>query len=542
MPANPPRTFYEALQAWFFIHLIVNYLETLGQGGGCRLDVIMYPYYKKDVEEGRLTREEAQELLEFLWLRLNEGVVASSPEEHASAQGAIRLLQFGIGGVTREGDDATNEMSFLMIDASMEVRTLEPLLILRYHPKINQELVMKSIDCIRTGMGYPSIFNDNTVIPWLVARGIPIEDAREYGVPVCVEIVLPGKAVYTNSSPSIGVLNLAKCFEIALHQGKDPLYGAQLGCVSPDPTTFRNVEDVMQAYLKQVDFISGKMAAIDRCAAVIIQEYRQRPFASALIDGCIENGQSCMKEFYNHLTYITTCGPVNVVDSLAAIKKFVFEDKRVTMKELLEVMKNDWEGKEDLRQEIINKAPKFGNDEDSVDLIAKDVFHKSQQEVNKHTDIYGSPLSLEGSIAGAYWLWGRKTGATPDGRKSKETLADGAGSPMTGRDKSGPTAVLNSLGKISPPPFATLTNQRFMPQFLQGENKKVFAQYLKTFADLGIWHIQFNVVDDATLRDAQQHPENYNDLIVRVAGFSAYFVDLSKFNQEQIIARTAQAF
>lgn len=542
IPGNSPRTLYEALQFWFFIHLVTNYLETLGQGGGTRFDVLMYPYYKNDLDAGRITIEKAVELLEFLWLRINEGVYATSPEAHAAGQGAITLLNMCLGGVTRDGKDASNEMSSMMIEASMNIRTLEPLLVLRYHPAINQDLVFKAIDCIRTGVGYPAIFNDSVIIPWLMERGISLEDAREYGIPVCVEPILPGKAFTLTTAPSMGVLNLAKCFEIALHQGKDPLYGAQIGCVTPDPLSFKNIDDVMDAYLKQVNYVSGKMGEINRCAEVILQEYRQRVLASALIDECIERAQSCMTEFYAHTAMITAVGPVNVVDSLAAIKKFVFDDKKVTMQELLEILQNDWAGKEDLRQEFINKAPKFGNDNEYVDAIARDVFHRSNQEVQKHKDTHGSPLVLDGSIAGAYWLWGRKVGATPDGRKRKETLADGNGSPMTGRDRSGPTAVIKSLGKLSPPPWATLTNQRFMPQFLEGENKKIFAQYLKTFADLGCWHIQFNVVDDATLCDAKEHPENYNDLIVRVAGFSAYFVDLSEFNQDQIIARTAQSF
>lgn len=542
VPANPARTFYEALQAWFFIHLIVNHVETLNQGGGCRFDVLMYPYYKKDIDEGRLTREDAQELLEFLWLRINDGAVVSSPEYLAPSQGSIRLFTFDIGGVTPEGNDATNELSLLIIDASMEIKILEPLLALRYHPEINHDLILKAIDCIGTGVGYPAVFNDSVIVPWLVNRGIPIEDARTYGVTTCVELTLQGKAFFTTKSPSIGFLNLAKCFEIALYQGKDPMYGAQLGCVTPAPTTFRNIDDVMQAYLKQVNYVSGKMAEIARIGEVVQQEYRQSPFTSALIDGCIENARSCMDEFYNQLGFITTCGPVNVADSLAAIKKFVFEDKKVSMQELMEILKRDWDGQEVLRQEFINKAPKFGNDDDYVDLIARDVFHKSQEEVQKHADVHGCPFSLDGSVAGVYGLWGLKTGATPDGRKSREILADGDGSPMSGRDKNGPTAVLNSIGKISPPPWPMLINQRFLPQFLEGENKKVFAQYLKTFADLGIWHLQFNVVGDKTLLDAQLHPENYSDLIVRVAGYSAYFVDLNKALQDQIIARTAQAF
>lgn len=530
------------MQAWFFIHLVVNYMETMNQGSGCRFDSLMFPYYQRDVAAGRLAPAEAQELLEFLWLKINDGAVVSSPEYLAPSQGSIRLFAFTIGGVRPEGGDATNELSFLIINASMEIKTLEPLLVLRYHPGLSEELVLKAIDCIGTGVGYPALFNDTAIVPWLTNRGIPVEEARKYGITACVELTLQGKAFFTTKSPSIGFLNLAKCFELALYQGKDALYGRQLGCATPDPATFQNIEDFMQAYLKQVNFISGKMAQIARIAEVVQQKYRQHPFTSALIDGCIENARSAMDEFYGQLGFITTCGPVNVADSLAAIKKFVFEDRRVTVPEMLEILKNDWEGQESLRQEFINKAPKFGNDDDEVDLIARDVFHKSQEEVRKHTDIHGCPFSLDGSVAGVYGLWGLKTGATPDGRRSKETLADGNGSPMAGRDKTGPTAVLNSLGKISPPSWPMLVNQRFLPQFLEGENKRAFAQYLKTYGDLGIWHIQFNVVDNTTLRDAQLNPPKYSDLIVRVAGYSAYFVDLNKALQEQIINRNTQSF
>ena len=542
VPANPPRTFYEALQAWWFLRLICYFIETEWAGDGTRFDVLKNPYYKKDVEEGRLTREEAQELLEFLWLRLMEIGRITTPESAAASAGESKLQALNLGGVTSEGGDATNDISFLMLDASIELKSVQPSLALRYHPGISQELILRAIDCIGTGVGYPAIHNDSAVIPWLVDRGIPIEDARNYSIYLCVQPGIPGKAVCTCGGPSMGVINLAKCLEISLHQGEDPLYGGQIGYPTADPATFRDIEDVMQAYLKQVNFVMDKISQIHKIAMNILLEYHQTPFLSALIDGCIENAQSCATEFYHSFPIVTAVGPVNAVDSLAAIKKFVFEDKVVSMQELIEALDNNFEGRESLRQELITKAPKFGNDDDYVDLIARDVFHRTQKEVQKFADVHGTPITLDGSIAAAYPLWGRKVGATPDGRKSKETLADGNGSPMSGRDRNGPTAVLKSLSKISPPPWPMLVNQKFLPQFLEGENKEVFAQYLKTFGDMGIWHNQFNVVDEATLRDAQKHPERYGDLVVRVAGYSAYFVDLPKNLQDDIVGRTAQIF
>lgn len=542
VPANPPRTFYEALQAWWFLRLICYFIETEWAGDGTRFDVLMYPYYKKDIEEGRLTREEAQELLEFLWLRLMEIGRITTPEAAAPAAGESKLQAVNLGGITAQGDDATNEVSFLMLDATIELQPVQPSLVLRYHPKINQELILRAIDCMRTGVGYPAIYNDSVIIPWFVNRGIPVEDARNYSIYICVQPGIPGKAMCTCGGPSMGVINLAKCLEIALHQGKDPIYGKQIGYTTPDPTTFRNIDDVIQAYLKQVNFVIGRMSQIHNIAMNVLQEYHQTPFTSALIDGCIETAQSCSKEFYRSFPIVTATGTVNVADSLAAIRKFVFDDKVVTMQELIEVLRNNFEGREDLRQELINKAPKFGNDDDYVDLIARDVFYRTQEEVRKFADVHGTPFTLDGSIAAAHALWGRKVGATPEGRKNKETLADGNGSPVTGRDKNGPTAVLKSLSKISPPPWPMLVNQKFLPQFLEGENRKMFAQYLKTFADLGIWHVQFNVVDRETLLNAQEHPENYGDLVVRVAGYSAYFVDIPRNLQDEIIARTTQAF
>jgi len=319
------------------------------------------------------------------------------------------------------------------------------------------------------------------------------------------------------------------------------LRGNQLGFETPDPGSFKSIEDVMDAFLTQFRFVAEKITRVDNLTREFFVQYMQRPFTSALVDGCIERGQDSVEWVYESQSLLLTAGNTNVADSIAAIKKFVFEDKVLTIGELVEALRTNFEGKEDLRQRLLNEAPKFGNDEDDVDLIMADVQHLTQKIIEEIPDYYGNPWSLDGSIAGGYFPWGRRAAASADGRKAKETFADAVASPMHGRDRNGPTAVIKSLGKVTPT-WSHLTNQKFLPQFLEGENKGVFMSYLKTWADLGCSHIQFNVVDRDTLVDAQVEPEKYPYLAVRVAGYSAYFVDLSKGVQDDIIARANQTF
>jgi formate C-acetyltransferase len=283
------------------------------------------------------------------------------------------------------------------------------------------------------------------------------------------------------------------------------------------------------------------MTQIDCIAHAIVVEELPRPFTSALIDDCIETGKDCVSFRHSGTTNVLMVGSTNAANSLAAIKKFIFDDKSLTWDELIQACKTNFEGKEELRQRLINEAPKFGNDDDYVDMLAREVHVRSNKEFMKLKDYYGFPYRLDGTVAGAYFGFSKACGALPDGKKDSQPCADAVISPSAGTDKRGPTAVLKSVGKV-PYTYAHLFNQKFMPQYLEGENKKLFAQYLRTWFDLGIGHIQFNVVDRDTLLDAQAHPEKYADLVVRVAGYSAYFVDLSKEIQDDIIRRTAQSF
>jgi pyruvate formate-lyase/glycerol dehydratase family glycyl radical enzyme len=542
VPGHPPRTLHEAMQSYWFCMLIAKQFEVRGQGSGHRLDLLLNPFYQKDKQEGRISSEDAQELLECLFIKFCGWGVLYDPGMSPLGVGISQLRDINIGGVTSEGDDATNEFSFMILDTTLSLRLPEPSIALRYHSKISPDLILKAIDVLRSGIGYPAFYNDSVIIPWLVSRGIPLEEARNYGIWSCVAPSIPGKNTGT-CRPNSGSISLGKCLELALLQGKDKdtYTGKQLGPKTPEPKAFTCIEDVTDAFLTQVNYFSGKLCEIYDVLQVIHEQYLQRPFASTLIDGCIEKGKDCTSWQYNMLMGMLMGGSTNAANALAAIKKFVFDDKVITMEELVEACRKNFEGKEELRLRLLNEAPKFGNDDDYVDRLVREVHIRGNEEVAKHKNMFGFPSLFDGGIVAGYYGMSVGCGALPDGRKDGEPFADAVISPAAGTDKKGPTAVLKSVSKVTPT-YPHLLNQKFLPQFLEGENKKIFAQYLRSWADLGIWHVQFNVVSKDTLLDAQAHPENYSNLIVRVAGFSAYFVDLTPEIQNDIIRRVEQGF
>ena len=541
IPKYPARNFFEALQCFWLMYLIGYLIETTRHGIGVRLDQLLFPYYIKDVRDGNITREDAQELIECLYVKVEETGQVANRSFHATGSGTTLYQTFTIGGVDRYGKDVSNQVSHIMIDAAIAMRTCQTNIALRYHPKISHGLILKAIDLIRTGIGYPDFFNDSMVVPALLERGVPLEVARTYTVPACVQLTLPGKNTQ-NRIVNGCFLSVAKCLELALNQGRPLRNGRQIGFGTQDPLTFSSLSDVIAAYLKQVNFAVDKVVKINNLAQEIYRREGHLPFTSLLLDGCIEKGKDCTQWTEYAYFHIIAPGFVNVADSLAAMEKLVFEDKAITMEELLAALKANFEGYEEMRQMLLN-APKFGNDDDFVDSIMHDVVHLTQDEVRKFKNLWGDPWTLDGSTAGGYYATGTATWALPDGKKEgrMEAYADGTISPGAGRDKNGPTAVIKSMGKVDPPVSQT-GNQKFLPQFLEGSNKEKFAAYLKTWADLGGWHIQFNTVDRGILIDAQEHPENHPDLIIRVAGYSAYFVDIPKGLQDDIIARTAQSF
>ncbi|MDX9821381.1 MAG: pyruvate formate lyase family protein [Syntrophales bacterium] len=540
VPEDPPRTVQEGLQAFWFCFLVNRLIETRGQGIGVRFDQLLYPLYKRDLESGSTTREEAQELMEFLLIKLDACGHLQRPELHDVGAGSSMYQTLTLGGTTLDGMDATNEFSFIMLDAAIAMKTVHTNYALRYHPTIRQDFISRSIDLLRTGVGYPAFFNDYAHYPFIINRGIPMEDARNYAIRGCVSWLIPGKNSH-NHRASSAMFNFAKCLEFALNCGKDVLTGKQLGSHTPAASEFHSLNDLKDAFYSQLEYLVGKITASINLGDEFYARSMPLPFTSALVEGCISRGQDCNSWTYNSREDIICTGLTNVADSFAAIKKFVYEEKVVTLAELNTILRNDWQGHEDLRQMFVRKAPKFGNDDDAADDEMRELHHRAQSIVRSHKNWWGDPWDLDGSMAASYYIWGLFTAATPDGRHHHDSLADAVLSPSGGFDVKGPTATLRSMGKVTPT-WPELANQKFMPQFLEDEYKPQFAAYLKTWADFGISHIQFNVVDRETLLDAQACPEKYQNLIVRVAGYSAFYVDLSKGVQDDIIKRTSQGF
>ena len=541
VPANPASTFHEALQSFILVHLIGHQIEFITLGCGIRFDMIMEPFFQQDMAEGSITREEAIELIKHTRIHLEELGQMYSPTT-TQVYGGVQVLQaLVIGGVDSEGRDVTGETSYMLLDSVLELQTLQPSIVLRVHDGTPKELILKAIDVIKTGVGYPSFQNDKTLIPLMMKWNCPLEDARNYTISGCVYLDVAGKNVLRRNAT---YFSLPRCLWWALHQGVNPKNGEQYGAPTKDPAGFESIDDVMDTYVEQVRFFMDKQVRVENVTRAIYAEQYPRPFESALTDGCIERGQDLRKWRYQGRveSFSIAVGPTNVADSMAAIKKMVFDEKRVTMKKLIEVLDKNWEGHEDLRQ-IMLASPKFGNDDDYVDMIAYDVHRRTEEVVEQFSDTYGSDFHLDGSAVSATYGLSLDTPATPDGRKDGDGFADGSLSPTPGMDVNGPTAVLKSCSKIDTlTTYNHLLNQKFTPQFLEGANREIFYNYIKSWADLGISHIQFNVVGRETLIEAQKNPEKHKNLAVRVAGYSAYFIDLSKGLQDHIIERTEQAF
>lgn len=538
VPEHPPETLHEALQSFFFLH-VVRYLEYSTLGIGVRFDKVFGPFLEKDSKQGRITREGALELLQLLWVKFHELGLIYSPTLSAVYGGVASLQVITLGGVDEDGNDVLNEMTYLVLETALTMQTPEPSIVLRCHEGTRHELLDKAVDVVRTGIGYPSFFNDRALLPMLEAWDVPTRDARDYAVSGCVYIELPGKNI---ARRALGGFNLPLALYYALNQGVNPMTGEQVGARTPDPLTFRSAGDVMEAYLEQVRFSFQRFCTIHNVSQALYEKYLPRPFYSALLDGCIERGQDCRKWGYPSAVsdFSIILGPSNVADSLAAIRKVVFEERKVSMQTLLEALAANWEGYERVRQLMLH-APKYGNDDDYADRIAVEVHHRTAAVMMESKNRFGYACRGDGSGISATYAAGAVCPASPDGRRAGEPLADATLSPVFGTDHEGPTAVLKSASKISTVRTHNhLLNQKFLPQALEGEKKELFIQYLRAWADLGISQIQFNVVDRETLVDAQNHPENYQNLLVRVAGYSAYFVDLSKGLQNSIIARTEQ--
>jgi formate C-acetyltransferase len=537
VPDNPPRTLFETLQCWYLIMLLVRVLDTQTVGIGDRVDQIWYPAYKKDKEAGRITAQQAQELIQNIWLKLTELTDFNAPIMASGAHTTPRYIT--IGGQDRLGRDATNELTYIIMDSVKSLKLVEPMISVRLHRNTPEEFLDRFAGVLRADSGHYGVFNDEFMIPFLISKGISVEDAGDWAVEAGASYSVVGKPMGHRAISGFGFA-LPKCLEYALNEGRDCHFftDKQIGVSTPHPLTFVSIEDVIKAYLGQVKFFTEKLVTLSNTTDAIEAQWLPQPFNSALLDGCIENATDVRELHYWHTTNIQPVGHTTVVNALLAMKKLIFEEKKVTMADLVMALRDNWEGKEEMRQ-MFRDAPKFGNDDDYADLFARDVHVRTCQTIQDFKNIYGYNATCDGSAGASFFHLAGLTGATPDGRKKGDMFSDGTVSPEVGTDKKGPIAVLRSAAKIDHLlTFNQVLNQRFVPASLEGENRSKFVNYLRTFVDLVVPHIEFNVVDNYILSEAQAHPENYQDLIVRVAGFSAYFVDMNKEVQDQIMART----
>ncbi len=539
VPAQPAETFWEALQSFWFVQLAIQ-LESNGHSiSPMRFDQYMYPYLKADTD---LTVEKAQELLDLLWIKFTE-INKVRDEGSTKAFGGYPMFQnLIVGGQTRDGADATNELSFMCLQATANTQLYQPSISIRVHDGTPDSLYMKALEVSRIGLGMPAYYNDRFIIPGLLSRGLTREDARDYGIIGCVEPQVGGK---TEGWHDAAFFNMAKVLELALNNGVDPATGEQLGPKNGDLTSFKSFDDVMEAYRKQMEYFVQLLVISDNAVDIAHGERAPLPFLSSMADDCIAKGKSLQEggAHYN-FTGPQGVGVGNVGDSLTAIKKLVFEEKAVTLDELKQALETNFEGKEDLRQMLINRAPKYGNDDEYADGLARGGALIYCQEVEKYTNPRGGRFQPGLYPVSANVPLGTVVGATPDGRKAGTPLADGV-SPVSGTDQTGPTAAVKSVAKLDHviASNGTLLNQKFHPNALKDERGlRNLKAVTETLFHGGGFHVQYNVVGRETLLDAQENPEKYRGLVVRVAGYSAFFTALDKALQDDIIARTEHVF
>ncbi|MBC7346872.1 MAG: glycyl radical protein [Clostridia bacterium] len=544
VPANPARDFWEALQSYWFT-LLICYIEQNGLAvSSGRFDQYMYPYYRKDIEEGRLTREEAQELLEACWVIHTEIMRAYDLACAKYFSGFAIAMDMDLGGVDKNGKDATNELSYMCLEADKKINNPQPNLSVRIHDACPDEFLLKAIEVVREagggmGGGKPAFYCDEVIVPLLVNDGVPLEKARNYVIVGCVEPASPGDTLgMTNACMS----NLAKALELALNDGRCRLCGKQFGPRTGDPRKFKDFNEVLQAFEAQVAWYVSNMIETLNLIQNVHQEVYPLPYFSVVLGGCIEAGKDCTRggARFNY-TGPQGVGLADTADSLAAIKTLVFDEKRMTMAELLEALDRDFEGREDLRQILLNHAPKYGNDIDEVDLLARYVGHVYCREVKKGRDPRGGHYRPGLYAVSANVPLGLNVGALPSGRRARTPLADGGVSVKHGMDVNGPSAAMRSVAKIDHEEATngTLLNQRYNPTALNTlEDRKKLADLIRTYFALGGLHVQFNCIDAGTLRKAKANPEEYRGLLVRVAGYSAFFVELDDSVQDDIINRT----
>jgi formate C-acetyltransferase len=538
VPANAPRTFYEAIQMYWFVHLgtitELNGWDAMNPG---HFDQHLAPFYQAEVAAGTLSREQAKELLSCFWIKVNNHPAPPKVGITARESGTYNdFTNINIGGVTGDGRDGVSEVSYIMLEVIEELHVLQPGNSVHVSSKTPDRFLNAACKVIRQGHGYPSVFNPDVYIVEMLRQGKSLKDAREGGCSGCIEVGAFGKEAYILT----GYLNVPKILEVTLNNGIDPVTGKIAGIETGDPRNFESYDELYEAFNRQLNFIVDTKIRVSNYIDRMFAKYAPAPFLSVVIEDCISKG----KDYYDggpryNTNYIQCTGLGTTTDSLAVLKKHVFEDRTFSMERVLEAVGKNFEGEEFLRQTVLNKTPFFGNDDDYADEIALKVYHDLLDAIDGKPNVKGETYHLNMLSTTCHIYFGKVMGATPNGRLAGKSISDGT-SPSHGADTHGPSAVIRSLTKLDHTMSGgTLLNQRFLPSLLKrDEDVARLGQLIRSYFTLGGHHIQFNIVDTATLKAAQETPEDYKDLLVRMAGYSDYFNDMNTDLQQEVIERT----
>lgn len=540
VPAHAPTTVHEALQHYWFIHLgVVTELNPWDSFNPGRLDQSLYPLYKKQLEEGTVTQEEVYEMLQSFWVKFNNH--PSPPKVGVTAEESNTYTDFcliNVGGVKEDGSDGVNEMSYILLDVIREMRLLQPSSMIQVSKKNPDRFIRAAVEIIKTGFGQPSVFNTDALVQEMLRAGKDVRDARNGGCSGCVETGAFGTEAYILT----GYFNLPKILELTLNDGFDKRTGKQIGLKTGTATDYRTYEELFAAYKAQVQHFMRIKLTGNNIIERIFMKYMPVPFLSVLIEDCIRNGKDymCGGARYNS-SYVQGVGLGSITDMLTALRYHVYDKKTIAMETMEKALANDFKGFEELQYQLVYHTPKYGNDDDYADEQEVQVFDMYYDVLSGHKSPRGADYRVNMLPTTCHVYFGKVTGATPDGRNAWKVLSEGI-SPVQGADTNGPTAVIRSAAKIDHiKTGGTLLNQKFTPSLLSTEEGcNNLVHLIWAYFRMDGHHIQFNVVDADTLREAQKHPEDYRDLIVRVAGYSDYFNDLGEDLQNEIICRTEQ--
>jgi len=539
VPANAPRNLWEAIQMYWFVHLgtitELNGWDAMNPG---HFDQHLAPFYEAGLADGTLTRDEAKELISCFWIKVNNHPAPPKVGITARESGTYNdFTNINIGGVRSDGSDGVSELSYLLLEVAEELHILQPGFSVHISNQTPDRFLLAATRVIRQGHGYPSVFNPDVYVAELLRQGKSLQDAREGGCSGCIEVGAFGKEAYLLT----GYLSVPKILEVTLNNGINPVTGIPVGLQTGDPRTFKNYEELYGAFLKQLNYVVDLKMRVSNYIDRMFAKYAPAPFLSVVIDDCVARG----KDYYDggpryNTSYIQCCGLGTTTDSLAALKKHVFEEQRFPMDKALKAVLNNFEGEEVLRQTIMNRTPFFGNDDDYADSIAVRVYDDLVRAIDGKPNIKpGGKYHLNMLSTTCHVYFGKVMGATPNGRLAGKSISDGT-SPSHGADTHGPSAVMKSLTKFDQVKSGgTLLNQRFLPSLLKKEEDMVkLGHLIRSYFTMGGHHVQFNIVDTATLLAAQACPSDYKDLMVRMAGYSDYFNDMNGDLQQEVIERT----